>query len=233
MYKVVICDDEPKILKGLLNAIKSTFSNLNVDAEYYSTNNAIELLDYIKNKKVDILFLDIDMPECSGMQVADYMLENASRSLLIFVTNHDELVYESFQYHPFGFIRKSYFALEVEQVISRAIKELSDRQDTISIRVNGETIIIKLAEVMYFEADSNYINVFMTKDSYHFRESLGVLENQLAVKGFIRIHKGFLVNQQFVHAIRYDEIELSDGRLLPIGRTNRENVRRMLVQYMR
>lgn len=233
MYSIVVCDDEPKMLKDLLEAIKNIFSELSVEAEYYSTYSSIELLEHLKKEKADILFLDIDMPEYNGMQIAEYMLEHASKVLLIFVTNHDELVYESFQYQPFGFIRKSYFSKEVQQVIYRSIKVLAERQDTMIIRSNSDIIKIQLCDIVYFEADSNYVNVFMTNNTYRYRESLGVLESKLAVKGFIRIHKGFLVNQQFVHAIRYDEIELSDGRLLPIGRTNRENVRKKIMQYMR
>lgn len=233
MYNIAICDDEPKILKDLSDAIKAEFSKFKIVAEYYVTQDAGELLEYMDKIKVDILFIDIDMPKHSGMEIANYMLNHSHRGLLIFVTNHDELVYESFQYHPFGFIRKSYFMSEIEQVVSGALKVLSERQDTISIKVNGEVIRIKVFDIMYLEAQLNYVNIFTVSNVYHYRESLGTFENQLSPKGFIRIHKGFLVNQQFVHAIRYDEVELSNGGLLPIGRTNRENVRKILMKYMR
>jgi len=233
MYHIAICDDEPKILEDLSEIIKATFSKLNVCAEYYSTEDAKALLDHIGENNIDILFLDIDMPKYSGMDVAEYLLNQDFKTLLIFVTNHEALVYQSFKYHPFGFIRKNYFSQEIGQVISSAVNVLKDRQDTISIKVNNELIRIKLSDIMYFEADSNYVNIFTTITTYHYRESLGVLEKQLSSKGFIRIHKGYLINQQFVYAIRYNEVELSNKGLLPIGRTNRENVRKLLMKYMR
>lgn len=233
MYNIAICDDEPKMLIDLEDAIKAILSKLNVAADYYVTHDAEELLEHLSKTKVDILFMDIDMPKYSGLQVADYMLKHDYKTLLVFVTNHDELVYESFQYHPFGFIRKSCFTREIQQVVSDALKALHDVEDTISIKISGETIIIKLSDIMYLEAQLNYVNVVTAENTYRYRESLGVLEEQLAAKGFIRIHKGFLVNQKFVHAIRYDEVELSSGSLLPIGRTNRDNVKNMLMKYMR
>jgi DNA-binding LytR/AlgR family response regulator len=233
MYSIVICDDEPKILEDLSDIIKDTFSKLNISVEYYITQDAKALLEHISEKNIDILFLDIDMPKYSGMEVADYLLNQGSKTLLIFVTNHEALVYQSFQYHPFGFIRKNYFSQEIGQVISSAVNVLQERQDTISIKMNNEIIRIKLCDIMYFEADSNYVNIFTKTTTYHHRESLWVLEKQLSAKGFIRIHKGYLINQQFVHAIRCNEVELSSGGLLPIGRTNHENVRKLLMQYMR
>jgi DNA-binding LytR/AlgR family response regulator len=208
-------------------------SELDVAVEYYITHDAEQLLNYMDKTEVDILFVDIDMPKCNGMQVADNLLKNNYKGLLIFVTNHDELVYQSFQYHPFGFIRKSYFAQEIQQVIFGALAALLERQDTMSIRINGEIIIIKISDIMYFEAELNYINVFTIENTYHYREVLGVLKTQLAAKGFIRIHKGFLVNQKFIDAMRYDEVELTNGSLLPIGRTNRDNVKKLLMKYMR
>lgn len=233
MYNIAICDDEPKMLRDLSDTITSTLSEFNVTAEYYVTQDAEELLEYMRKANIDILFIDIDMPKYSGLEIADYLQHHDYKGLLVFVTSHDELVYQSFQYHPFGFIRKSHFNHEIQKVISDALKVLYDSQDTISIRISGETIIIKLADIMYFEAQLNYVGVYTIDNVYRYRESLGILEEQFSAKGFIRIHKGFLVNQKFIHAIRYDEVELSSGSLLPIGRTNRENVRNMLMKYMR
>lgn len=233
MYYIAICDDESKILEDLSNIIKTEISKLNISAEYYITSNSKELIQHINEANIDILFLDIDMPGCNGMEVAEYLQNRDSKALLIFVTNYEALVYQSFQYHPFGFIRKNYFSKEIGQVISSAIKALQDKQDTITLKINNGFIRIKLSDIMYFEAESNYVNVFTTSESYHYRETLGILEKELSSKGFIRIHKGFLVNQQFVYVVRGKEIELVNGNLLPIGRVNRENIRKELMKYMR
>lgn len=233
MYHVVICDDDSKILEDLSSTIKNIFLQLNISAEYYSTQDAEVLLNHISENNVDILFLDIDMPKHNGMEIAEYLLNQGYDILLIFVTHYEALVYQSFKYHPFGFIRKNYFNEEIEQVVSSAVSVLMDRQEAISIRLNSELIRIKLADIIYFEAASNYVNIFTETSTYRYRESLGELERQLSHKGFIRIHKGYLINQQFIYAIRCNEVELSSGAMLPIGRTNRENVRKLLMKYMR
>jgi DNA-binding LytR/AlgR family response regulator len=173
------------------------------------------------------------MPKHNGMEIAELILNKEFKTLLIFVTNQETLVYQSFQYHPFGFIRKNFFNEEIEQLICNAVNKLSKEQATITFKNRNELIRIKISEILYFESDSNYVKMFTTETNYHYRETLSTLEKKLASKGFIRIHKGYLVNQHFVYAIRYEEIELTNGDLLPIGRTNRDSVRKQIMKYMR
>jgi DNA-binding LytR/AlgR family response regulator len=154
-------------------------------------------------------------------------------TLLVFITNYDALVYQSFRYHPFGFIRKSYFEQEIGQVISSAVQVLESRDENLVVRVNNEVLRIQLSEIIYFEAELNYVKAVTGTVDYTFRESLGKLEEKLFPKGFIRTHKGFIVNQQYIHAFRNSEIELSNGIRIPIGRANKEKVKKYILKYLR
>ena len=98
---------------------------------------------------------------------------------------------------------------------------------------NISYIRLNIDDLIYFEADSNYVKLVTSKEVYRFRTTLRMLEEELMNKGFIRIHKGFLVNQIFVHTIRAADVELTNGVLLPISRTNKEEVRKQLLRYMR
>lgn len=232
-YRIAICDDEEKILIEMKEKLQRVLLQQNVVASCYLFDQPLELLSYVEENEIDILFLDIDMPGMSGMEVAKVLREKGQAPLIVFVTNQDALVYESFQYQPFSFIRKSYFDNEITQVVIGLIASIEKSFETFTLKYGMERIRLLIADIIYFEADSNYVKLVTTKKEYRYRETLLVLEKDLACKGFIRIHKGFLVNQSYVFAVRANEVELSNGCLLPISRTNREAVRGCLMKYMR
>lgn len=233
MIKIAICDDENKILNELALKIENSFKAYNESSSFFKTDNPIELLQHLKENSADILFLDIDMPKLSGMDIAEYLLNNDINTLLIFVTNQDALVYKSFKYHPFGFIRKSHFNEEIDSVVESAVEEIRKNSDTFSFKTGDTFCRVKITDIMYFESEANYINLHSSDKIYRFRGTLTSLENDLSSKGFIRTHKGFLVNQQHILGFKRDNIEMSNNEILPIGRTNRDIIKQTIMRYMR
>ncbi len=190
------------------------------------------LLAALRNEGCDILLLDIDMPGISGLDIARRLSELPDKPLLVFVTSHDELVYDSLQFHPFGFVRKAYLEKELRTVLEDAAKELGGRDRHLRFRSSDGDVKLKLDEILYFEADGNYIKLFAADGEYRFRDTVSSLENALSGSGFVRIHKGFLVNQSAVRIINADECVLNDSTRLPIGRSYSENARKQLMRYM-
>lgn len=233
MVKVAFCDDEAKILEDLSVKIKSEFENLSCKIDLYTTENSIELLEYLKNYPVDILFLDIDMPTISGMEIAQTLLNSEIKTLLVFVTGQDALVYKSFKYHPFGFIRKTYFDEEISGVVKSLVEEMQKSSDTFLFKTNDGFNRIKLRDILYFESESNYINLHTKESVYKFRSTVSAIEKELSNKGFIRTHKGFLVNQEHIFSVKSEDVVLSNNVVLPIGRTNRDVIKARIMRYMR
>lgn len=233
MVKVAFCDDEAKILEDLSEKIKSEFENLSCKIDLYTTENSIELLEYLKNYPVDILFLDIDMPTISGMEIAQTLLNSEIKTLLVFVTGQDALVYKSFKYHPFGFIRKTYFDEEISGVVKSLVEEMQKSSDTFLFKTNDGFNRIKLRDILYFESESNYINLHTKESVYKFRSTVSAIEKELSTKGFIRTHKGFLVNQEHIFSVKSENVVLSNNVVLPIGRTNRDVIKARIMRYMR
>ncbi|MBQ9700861.1 MAG: response regulator transcription factor [Lachnospiraceae bacterium] len=227
--KIYICDDEIKILNDMQKRIRECRS----EDEIKAFTSGMELINELEKDICDILLLDIDMPDISGMDVAEWLLKLERRPLLIFVTSHDELVYDSFQYHPFGFVRKSYFNDEISKVLKDAVKALGSNTKYFNFRTEGKDIRVLLSEIRYFEADGNYLKLFTTGEEYRFRSTVTAVENSLSNQGFIRIHKGFLVNQSGVRVLSNEEAHLIDGAILPMGKTYVDKARTQLMRYMR
>lgn len=227
--KIYLCDDEPKILADLSEQVRACVP----DALIKGFISGRELIAALQTEPCDILLLDIDMPDMSGMEIAAWLMKLEKRPLLVFVTSHDELVYDSFWYHPFGFIRKGYFKQEIKKVLDACIKERSSSAKYFMFRTEGKELRLPLNEIRYFEADGNYLKVFGTSEEYRVRSTVTAVENSFGDCGFIRIHKGFLVNQSVVRAIGSDEVQLSGGEVLPLGKTYAEEAKKQFMRYMR
>ena len=227
--RIYICDDEIPILRDLERKVKEYVP----DGTICCFSSALDLCRELEAKACDVLLLDIDMPQMGGMDIARKLNGKEHAPLLVFVTSHDELVYESLQYHPFGFIRKSYFELEIEKVLRDCRQQLETADKRFHFRMAGREAAILLSEILYFEADKNYLKVYTRSGSYRFRSTIAAVENCLAGDGFVRVHKGFLVNQMAVNVISREDVRLVDGTVLSLGKHYAEESRKRLLEYMR
>lgn len=226
--QIYICDDEPQILKDMEYKIKHQLPNCLVT----SFSDGKMLLESLKDSGCDILLLDIDMPEISGLDIAGQLSDMQKKPLLVFVTSHDELVYDSLQYHPFGFIRKNYFDSEIEKMLADCGQELSEKEQHFCFKSGTENVRIPLAEILYFESDGNYLKLFTMEQEYRLRDTVTAVENTLSTSGFVRIHRGFLVNQAAVKKLSAEEACLVNGVKLPIGKIYAQEAKSRLMRYM-
>lgn len=236
MYRIAICDDELQILNTIHTKVKSCFDEKNIPAEYRCLSDTRELMKLLCEESIDILFLDIDMPYFSGMDIAGFILEKNIKTILVFVTSHDALVYQSFAYKPFGFIRKTHIDAELPELAERMKKELNDRRQELTITKGQEITRIKIKEVVYIEAEGNYLNIYTEKDIIKIRETMTNIENELKYKGFIRCHKGYLVNSEFITKIKTAELEVpyNGGSIsIPVGRSYEKDVRQKILASIR
>lgn len=228
MLQFYICDDEPRMLSEISSLVGAAIPDSNVTA--FSLPE--QLLMSLNNVACDILLLDIDMPNISGLELAKELSALHKKPLLVFVTSHDDLVYDSLQYHPFGFVRKSFLSAELPQVLRDCVMELEKKDTSFCFKTNSETVRVPISEIRYFESDGNYIKLIALSQEYRFRGIISAIENTLSDNGFVRIHKGFLVNQTAVNLLRADEVLIDNGAALPIGRTYAGAARQRLMRYM-
>lgn len=230
--RVAICDDEPEILKEIGRRVKLFSDKKACQMQITLFNQPESLIEAMEKEEIEICLLDIDMPRISGMDIARMINEKKLSVILIFVTGQDSLVYESFQYHPFSFIRKSMLDVELDNTLYRALQCIWERE-TIVLQKGLEQIRLELSKIMYIEADGNYVKICTATEKIRYRATMSHMEDVFANKGFVRIHKGFLVNEKAVYRIGTSELVLTNEEVLPIGRSNREQVRTQLIKSFR
>lgn len=227
-YTCIIIDDDEIDRLTVLSFAKK-FPVLDILGIFESAEDA---LPFIEKEKVDILFLDIDMPGLNGIEFRKKALEIP---VCIFITAHPEHAVESFEIETLDFIVKPLKLDRFAQTVSRieefmeiklkaSLFEASIGGDTIYIKEGHEQTKVKLHEVLYLEALKDYTLVITDKKRHCVLSSIGNLLKEDHFQSFIRIHRSFAVQKQFIQKINSTEIILNNNIAIPVGRSYKENL---------
>ena len=226
--KIAVCDDENKIVEEITSFIKKEFPASEVKA--FSDG---ETFLASSEERPEVLLLDIDMPGISGMEVAAALAQEKVHTLIVFVTAHDELVYDSFKYHPFAFVRKKFLEKELKAVLTDCEKQLESRNKNFVFQNASKAVTLAQSDILYFEGQANYLAIHTTSEEYKMRSTMAAVEKELEDSDFLRIHKGFLVNLEHIRVLKTEELELDNGTVLPIGKSYSESAKKNIMRFMR
>ncbi len=228
MYNVAILDDDIQALDIFKDAIESFFKEKTFAYQIKTFSSPLNFLATVKESKYDLVFLDIDMPQKNGIEVGKELVELHLNINIIFLSSREDLVFNCFEIHPFGFIRKSKFNQDFNSVMEqfdKTVLSLEENDDRVDFVRKNRVTSFKANEIVYVEGVKNY-QEFHIKDGRKelIRCSMNDLEIKLSKFGFIRVHKGFLVNYLYIRTISNTEIVLIDGNTLPLSRKHREEI---------
>lgn len=230
--KCVIVDDNEIDRLTVLSFAKK-FPNLNILGTFSDSNEA---LNTIEKNEVDILFLDIDMPGLSGV---DLRRKLKDVPVCIFITSHPEFAVESFELETLDFIVKPLKFERFENTMRRitdffemknkaSLFESSIGGDVIYLKEGHEQIKVKLHEILYLEALKDYTLVVTPQKRHCVLSSIGLLLREVSFQSFVRIHRSFAVQKQFIDKINSHEIILNNNLAIPIGRSFKDNLKFLL-----
>jgi DNA-binding LytR/AlgR family response regulator len=231
--KIAICDDSKSILEYMSEKIKGIFFQQKYNVSIKNFDNSKELVKCLNHEFFDVIFLDVDMPNFSGFDVAKKMQASAAVSTIIFVSNLEESVYESLQFRPFRFIRKSHFKEEITSVIEALLKALAYPSEYVILSLSNEQIRLYPHKIKYIECNDKTLKIVSNLEIIKLRYRLRDIETLLKEYGFIRIHKGYLVNSKYIYRIiKSGEIILESGEKLPISKRRVKEVYEELGRLM-
>lgn len=223
--KIIICDDEMVFVKKMRDEIERVCAILAVGQyeikEYIA---AEELLSNEASEDFYIFFLDIDMPIISGFELAQKISEKYNNYSLVFVSSKNELVFQSFDYNPVSFIRKSHLREELYKIMKKILSEEIKQKRNLLLERDNSIVSVKLSEIIYISNDKNYINYYTQKGVYRARQSMKEVEVELQKAGFIRIHKSYLINYMYIEGMPKDFVELSNGTKLSVSKKRYEDI---------
>lgn len=218
--RIAICDDDINLLPFLRNNIIECFHHYKTEVTADSYDKGLDLRQAINNGTFyDVIFLDIDMPNCDGIDLGKYLIQLLPSAYLIFISNMESQVFRSFTAQPFRFVRKSRFNKEIPEAVNAMLKKIrAAKSDDIVITYGVQNLRINPARIVYVESRNNNITIYTENESYTLRHTLRALEAQLDGYGFIRTHKSFLVNYHYIFRFDKNSVILDNQTEIPLSR---------------
>ena len=240
----IIVDDEAPA-RGLIREYLIQHSDIKVVAE---CSNGFEAVKAAGDLKPDLLFLDIQMPKLDGFEVLDLIGRDAAS--VIFTTAYDEYALRAFDVHAVDYLLKPFGAERFDEALQLArirvrtrdplpIRALLDAHreggaiDRVLIRDRSNVHVIPVEQIDYVEAQDDYVSIRAAGRSYLKEQTLGELEAQLGGRGFLRIHRRYVLNVSRLAKIELSEKDsriaiLHDKTELPISRSGYTKLRGLL-----
>lgn len=234
MLKCIAIDDEPLALRQLTSYI-SKIPYLELAA---TCNNAIEAQQLLAEQEVDLIFVDINMPDLSGVEFVRTLI---NRPMVIFTTAYSEYAVEGFKLDAVDYLLKPFGFADFSRAAAKAhsLHELRHNQRTpapepvseavpkdreyISVKADYKVSLVKISNIVYIESEGEYVRLHLTDNTNIttlFR--LKNMEAALPAETFMRVHRSYIVNLDCIKAYVKGRVYLSDTEYLPIGELYKE-----------
>lgn len=226
--KVAVCDDEENVIEIISSTIKSAFSKKGITADIEAFVTTTGLMRRMNDVVFELLFLDIDIPGMDGIAFGSKLREKQDMTEIVYVSNREDRVFEALSVRPFAFVRKSNFITDIAECVGRYIKHVSrSGGNALVLQGKGGIVNISIDEIKYFEGSGKSQLMYVRGKDQPFTvyRSMEKLEEELSAQGFIRIHKGILVNYKYISKILVGEVEMTDGTLLPLSRRKATDIK--------
>ena len=227
--KCLLVDDEPPALKVLAHHL----SNINGTEIIGQCKNALEALDVLNSKPVDLIFLDIKMPKILG---TDFLRNLSHPPKVIFVSAYRDYALESYELDAIDYLMKPVSFERFVKAISKAKRLIGQdiamprsdahpqEENFIYLRVDKKMQKVLVNQIVYIESWKDYIKVFLDNGkNLLVKQSISATENMLSERKFLRVHRSYMVSIQKITGYSYLSV-LVDKMEIPIGRLYKQSV---------
>lgn len=227
-YQIGLCDDEVYQIKVNGLFLKEIASKNDMDLEYHGFSNGTQLRKYLSNKELDILFMDIDLGEESGVELAAQLSRQYPKMVIAFVTGHREFMEEAFDMDAMGYLVKPYEIKRMESVLRKSLLQVSALKHSVKepeLVVIDENLRKKILckDIIYIQRQQYRSMVVTAQREYCVYEPITALFERVG-DGFIRPNQSEVVNINYISTIENNIVKLKNGMEMPIGRTYRKDV---------
>lgn len=205
ILKIALCDDDLDTTKTVAKLLESEIIKQNFNAEIILlTDNQDEVLKAIKNKEIDILFLDIDFKNGgkNGIEFADLLRKINKEFFLIFLTAHQRYMHISFYTKVFDYLVKPLSKDIITEIVSRLKEEFSSNQN-LFLKLN-KWVSVRTCDIFYIEKQGNKSMIMTELGEYYSQKTLDALLNELP-KNFRKSHRSYIVNEDKITNIDHKE----------------------------
>ena len=232
--RVLVIDDERPALDELTFLLQSDERV----AEVHATTSSTEALRLLQQLEVDAVFLDIQMPGLSGIELAHVFARFRTPPAAVFVTAHDQHAIDAFELNAVDYVLKPVRGERLAEAVRRVLTSVrpGNAEEQVPVERGGVTRFVPVSQIRYVEAEGDYARLHTAGDSHLVRVPLTQLEQDWSDAGFLRIHRSILIATAFVDEVRVDGGRCSvviGGHELQVSRRHTRELRDLLVRNAR
>ena len=234
VIKCIIVDDEP-LARDVIRRYVEKIPNLELSAEF---GNAIDATIFLQEQQVDMIFLDIKMPQLTG---TEFVRSLRKLPKIVFTTAHKEFAHEGFELDVTDYLLKPIRFDRFIRAVNKAFPPKQPEIETLNfvphdesksapafiyLRVDRKMIKVLLDDILYIESDKDYVKVFTENGFIITRQTIASVEAMLSERQFLRIHRSFIVSLNRLKSFTSETIEIGNKEL-PVGKLYRNTFLKM------
>lgn len=236
MIKVALCDDNPIILReygNLIDRLAKKHSH-EIELSTYLSGEALLEAQVKGIEDAQIIYLDILMDRTNGIQTAQKLRELKCKAEIIFLTANESFVFQAFNVLPFHYLVKNIYEVDkFEQVWLRAVHKVKESAKAFYVMENSSVSQKKpLSSLIYFQVKNRTTCAFLEDEVISFCQSLDQVAWDLKGMGFLRTHRSYLVNAEFISRIEKKHVILSTGETIPLSKGHYQEVKQAYSDYL-
>lgn len=229
--KIAICDDSKKDREFLHEKLKEIFRSRRIAATIDVYENGEQLLKQSQRYEYTIYFLDIYMNEIDGIQVAKKIKQQNPEALIVLITTSKQHYADGFEIGAIHYLLKPSTKETIEIAVSRCLKLIAVEEPFLEAIVDREKMKILFSWITCIESENRFCLINTVKQQYKTYQQLNEIEKSLDDPRFLRCHRSYLVNLDFVCDYQNGVFLLKDGREIPIKRGDRKKIKQVYEDY--
>lgn len=216
MNCIIVDDDE--MARTSLQMLCDKITDLEVDEIF---ENGIDAINWLKNHSTDVILLDIEMPDLTGM---DLVKSVDDLPQIVFITGHTEYALEAFEHQVTDFVPKPVQYARLLKAVDR-VKELIDNvrnedQNEIFVREEGRYVRLHLDDILFIESLGDYVKFITSEKNHIVHSTLKNIDDKIESNKFLKVHRSFIVNLTKIVDIEENNLVIKD-KVIPVSRAHR------------
>ncbi|MBS6953466.1 MAG: response regulator transcription factor [Enterocloster asparagiformis] len=232
---IAVCDDDKCFADLFAGMVVMALERLERSCSVEIFTKAEDCCAAAKERRFDLVFLDIEMDGMNGFSAARKIRffgtggHQEEGPFLIFVSSHENLVFDAYEFEPLWFLPKDRISSELDRALKKFLEKTARRDLAYRFRDGISYKAVKVRDIFYLECSGHNLEINTRTERFSIYGSLKQMEQELGPLGFFRIHRNYLVNVEAVFSVNRDTVTLADYSVLPLSKDRKRQIKELLL----
>lgn len=227
----LICDDDNKCGNVVIKYLLEYCEERNITCFYDLFDNGQKALE--STKSYNIAFLDIEIDDISGLEIAKKLKENNKNIIIFFITDYEKYIDDAMDLFALRFIKKPLDYKRFCTGLDKAVELINDETIELFLKDADTVRKIKVKDVIYVETESRKVKIVTTAGIFYSPDLIDFWEKKLTHISFYRVHKSYILNLDYIDQYKRNEVKLSTGEIIGISYRKQSTFRKYFFNYLK